>query len=215
MVIDGSIHSDQMLISQARAGGRAAFDQLVERYFGTVWAIAYARMGRRDSADDLAQEVFLVAWLHLQSLSDPSRFAGWLSQITYHRTTDWIRQQQQRSKLVELVPIENLDCAGSIAKESAMERNEEDQLVRKAVFDLPAQQREIVLLKFTEGLNQNQIADRLEVHPGTVGRTLQRALTSLRRSLTAFGDDSIATLRPSQNAAAKTTALLSSVAAMS
>src|ERR1700678_1296108 len=144
MLVENAIQSDKMLISEARGGRRAAFDQLIERYFGTVWAIAYSRMGRRDSADDLAQEVFLVAWLHLQSLSDPSRFAGWLSQITYHRATDWIRQQQQRSKLVEMVPIENLDRAGPVAEESAMERNEEDRLVRKAVFDLPQQQREIV-----------------------------------------------------------------------
>jgi len=97
--MNGLTSSDESLISEACGGRRAAFDQLVERYFGTVWAIAYARMGRRDSADDLAQEVFLVAWLHLQSLSDQSRFAGWF-------TSNGLRRLRPRQLLRQSPPTQ-------------------------------------------------------------------------------------------------------------
>lgn len=207
--------SDANLVAAARAGDKQAFASLVDRYFGTVWSIAYARLGEAALADDLAQEVFLIAFLHLDSLCDARRFAGWLSQITQHRAIDWLREKQRSSKLVAMVPVDNLAGASASVEEPAMDKEEQRQAVRSAVFALPPQQREIVLLKFAEGLNQAEIANRLEVHPATVGRQLEKALAMMRRSLQASVEDSLSRLRPSRQVAVRTAALVVAAAAMS
>src|SRR5690242_16193696 len=93
--------ADADLVAQAKGGSREALSALVYRYHGTVWAIAYARLRDRDAADDLAQEVLLVSLLHLGELTDPSRYAAWLSQITHHRSADWLRRKRRRSELLE------------------------------------------------------------------------------------------------------------------
>ena len=208
--------SDAKLVTAARSGDRQAFARLVDRYFGTIWAIAYARLGNRAVADDLAQEVFLVAMLHLDSLTDPSLFAPWAGQIARNRAIDWLRHEQRSSKLVAMVPVEELANTRADVQESPMEREEEAQAVRNAVFALPEEQREIVLLKYVEGLNQTEIAQRLQVHPATIGRQLEKALAAMRDSMTSLLETSISQkMRASPHAALRATALVAAVAGMS
>ncbi len=175
----------ESLVMKARAGDRAAFSGLVERYFGTVWAIAYARLREWQAAEDLTQEVFVLALLHINSLSDPRRFAGWLSRIAQHRAIDWIRSGNRSSQLVAMVPTAGMNDrpADGQSPEHAMEKEEQNQAVREAIFALPPEQGEIVMLHFSEGLSKKEIADRLEVHPGTIGRQLARAFKAMRGSL--------------------------------
>lgn len=207
--------NDDALVAAARASDPEAFPRLVERYFGTVWAIAYARLGRTESADDLAQEVFLMAFLHLRDLSDPGRFAGWLSQITHNRAANWLRGKQRSSRLVAMVELDDLADRAVQSAEPAMDQNEQHQAVRDAVLALPEQQRELVLLHFAEGLSHKQIADRLEVHPATVGRQLDKALATLRRSLGSWIEQSIKPLRAPRQQLARTMLAVGAVAAMS
>src|ERR1700722_13728595 len=107
MMSDREMEStSESLVMKARAGDRAAFSELVERYFGTVWAIAYARLREWQAAEDLTQGGFVLALLHINSLSDPRRFAGWLSRIAQHRAIDWIRSGNRSSRLVAMVTME-------------------------------------------------------------------------------------------------------------
>jgi RNA polymerase sigma factor (sigma-70 family) len=175
----------ESLVTKSRAGDRTAFSELVERYFGTVWAIAYARIRQWQAAEDLTQEVFVLALLHINTLSDPKRFPGWLSQIAQHRAIDWIRSGKRSSQLVAMVPAASMNDrpASGESQEQAMDRETQSHAVREAIFALPPEQSEIVLLHFNEGLSKKEIADRLDVHPGTVGRQLTRALKAMRGSL--------------------------------
>lgn len=207
--------SDATMVSAARGGDKEAFSRLVERHFGMVWAIAYSRLARPETADDVAQEVFLMALLHLNDLLDANRFAGWLSQITHHRAVDWLRRKQSSSRLVAMVPIEDLAHRAAAAEESAMDQEERHQAVRDAVFALPEDQREVVLLHFAEGLSKTQIAQRLEVHPGTVARRLEKALVSVRTALDVEIQQAIRPMRSSRQIAARTAVLAGTVAAMS
>jgi RNA polymerase sigma-70 factor (ECF subfamily) len=203
--------TDETLVTAARGGDRQAFGRLVERYFSTVWTMAYARLRRRSCADDVAQEVFLVAFLRLESLSDGRRFGGWLGRITRNRAVDWLRQKQRSSQLVAMVSMESLEDV-TAAQDPAMDQEEEHQAVRDAIFALPQAQREIVLLRFAEGLNHTQIAQRLEIHPVTVGRHLEKAMATMRTTLESVVEESVQELKPSRRAIVQTTALAAAVA---
>src|SRR5712692_9221429 len=70
------------LVELARAGDRAAYGELVERFRATVYAVAMARLRNPAEAEELTQEVFLHGMKKLAQLRDPACFAGWLRQIT-------------------------------------------------------------------------------------------------------------------------------------
>src|SRR5262249_52770314 len=73
------VAEDRRLVLLARGGDRAAFEALVAKYAGVVRSLTAARLGRGADAEDAAQDAFLRAFERLPRLSDPERFAGWLS----------------------------------------------------------------------------------------------------------------------------------------
>ena len=207
--------NDAQLVEAARSGDQIACGALVERHFGMAWWIAYARLRNREAADELAQEVFLLALLHLDELLDGKRFAGWLSQIAHHRVIDWLRCKQTCSRVVQMVPLASLAEHVAAEQRHTLEQEEEHQAVRDALFALPEGQRELILLHFAEGLSQKEIADRLEVHPGTVGRKLQKAMAQMRSALESMIKESVRPMRVSPRTVARATLISAAVGGMS
>lgn len=97
---------DSALVWQATAGDPGAYDALVERYFGSVYAVAYARLKHRESAEDLAQEVFLRSYLNIGALRDGQLFGLWVCRLARNLSIDWLRRGIRASRLIQLVPME-------------------------------------------------------------------------------------------------------------
>lgn len=210
---------DEQAVKAALAGNMRAFDELVERYFGMIYMIAYAHLGDRHSAEDLAQEAFLRAYLHLANVDPPSRFSAWLSQIVRNLARDWLKREQRISSLVARVAGEQgLDVvADSHTPDPSheSERCEMHKALRNAMIRLPVEQREIVLLHYAVQLDKKQIAERLGVHPGTVGRQMDRALQSLRGILEEALGEAAVSLNPPRAAVVRTVALVAAVTSLS
>jgi RNA polymerase sigma factor (sigma-70 family) len=210
--------SDAELVRETLEGHRAAFDALIERHFGLVYVIALARLDDPERAEDLAQEVFLRSYVHLAQLNPPSKFPAWLSRIARNLAIDWLRRGQRASRLLPMIPMEALpgEIADPKAKgvREAMAETEESQTLQRALSALPHDQREIVMLRFTEGLSQSEIADRLGLHQTTVSRVIKRALASLRGQLEPILRETGPSLRPSVRATVKTVAAIAAFEAM-
>src|SRR5687767_7011958 len=97
---------DGELVTMAVAGRAEAFEALIHRYFTRVHAIAYAHLRDAEAAEDLAQEVFLRAYLKLRDLHNPAVFAPWITQMTRNEAISWLRSQVRRSRLVKMIPLE-------------------------------------------------------------------------------------------------------------
>ncbi len=211
--------NDEELVRAVLAGNVRAFDQLVERYFGMVYAIAYAWLGHRETAEDLAQEVFLRVYLYLGNLKQPSRFSSWLSQITRNLAIDWQRRGQRASRLIPMVPLDDrtAEVPYAMAKgaRERMEEKERDSAVRTEILKLPPELREMVLLHFTEELSIKEIAKRVGIHQSTVKYRIKKALATMRRSLEPILHESAPALRASKKATIRTIAIIGTAAAMS
>jgi RNA polymerase sigma factor (sigma-70 family) len=174
-------------VGRVTGGETRAFERLVHRYHGTVYSIALSYLRRREAAEELTQEVFLRAWLHLGSLKSAQMFLPWVLRMTRNLAVDWLRHERRSSTLVQLVPLE--DDALEVAdphRTNACEMlatTEEHMALQQAVFELPADQRELVLLHYAEDMSRSDIARRLQVHPSSVGRKLGTALFALRVQL--------------------------------
>ncbi|MCK4752619.1 MAG: RNA polymerase sigma factor [Planctomycetes bacterium] len=206
---------DAKLVSLARGGDVRAFEHLVECHLPMVHAIAYARMGNAKTAEDLTQEAFLRAHLYLDSLNDAARFAAWLARITRNLAVSWQRSGQADSHLVSKVPLDELANKKVKGAGQIMEAGEQASAVHGAIFNLPTEQREMVMLHYFEGFNKNEIAERLEVHPATVGRQLKKALAVMKHSLEPILRDAAPVFRASSRLRVRTIALIGAVSILS
>ncbi|MEX2465393.1 MAG: sigma-70 family RNA polymerase sigma factor [Gemmatimonadota bacterium] len=171
--------TDRELVRRAREGDAPAFGLLVKRYQRPAYAVALSVVGKHEDAEDAAQEAFLVALERLEECRNPDRFGGWLLTIVRNRSKNLIRRESLRE--TDEVP------PGARSNTRTPDRVTEDaelrRLLEEAMQDLPEVQREIVMLHDLEGWKHREIAERLDLPPGTVRSHLHFARKALREAL--------------------------------
>ncbi len=170
---------DGELVQRARRGDERAFGLLVQKYGRAAYAVAYSVTGRREEAEDAAQESFLVALQRLEECRSPERFAGWLMTIVRNRSRNLVRRESLRD--TDPVPLSASTRLPTPDRDA--ERSELQAVLRDALDKLPEVQREIVLLHDLEGWKHREIADRLGIPSGTVRSHLHFARRALRDTL--------------------------------
>jgi RNA polymerase sigma-70 factor (ECF subfamily) len=174
---------DGDLVRLARDGDRAAFRLLVERHLPMARARAARQCPQPDDADDAVQDAFLQAFLGLDRLRDPDRFAGWLGGIV----ANVCRAQRRRAPLTLLGDWpETLHPSSAESLPSAEDLDRADVLSR-AVAGLPPGQRHAVTLYYYADQPAGQIAGT----PGAAKASLHRARRRLREYITAHRPDLI------------------------
>lgn len=172
------------LVNAARQGDLAAFNQLVLRYQGQAYNVAYRVVGHADLAADATQDAFLKAYKSLGSLRG-ELFRPWLLRIVTNSCYDKLRavQRQRTSNLDDLVEDEEhsvqlLDHGES--PQERVERQELGQYIQWALSRLPEDQRTAVILSDIEGLAYEEIAVVMGTSLGTVKSRLSRARSKMR-----------------------------------
>ena len=217
----GNEPSNADLVCAAQAGSASAFEKLVMRHCGLVYSIALSYLRSPEPAEDLSQEVFLHVFLRIKDLREPAAFTVWLSRAARNRARDWQRNGQRASRLAQMVSLEAAPelhprLQRSQEARDAAEDAEERAMLSDAIFRLPEEQRELVLLHYMENLDRKQIAERLGAHPSTIGRQLQKAVGALKASLEpALRKQVSASFAPSPRLALRTAGLVGAAAAMS
>ncbi|MFG0243084.1 MAG: RNA polymerase sigma factor [Phycisphaerales bacterium JB054] len=162
-----------------RAGGgdREAFAVLYRRHVSMVHGVVLARLGRagRSEAEDVTQEVFVVAWRRLGELRDGAAVGAWLVSIARSRAADWARASGRRSAR-ELV-------SGGAAGSEVSGRDPRTDEVLAMVWALPEKYREVLVLRFVVGMTGGQIGMCLRMSPGAVRVNLHRGVGRLRAAM--------------------------------
>ncbi len=143
-----------------------------------VHAMALTRTANTWHAEDLTQDTFLRAWQHYQQLSawEPVAQRGWLIRTLRNLTTD----EWRRARLAEKAPA--ADPAGDDPAQADLRLDLADALRGLADVD-----RDIVLLRYVEGMNSRQIGEAVGMPEGTVRRRLSESRTALAESLAQWG----------------------------
>ena len=174
---------------EAREGGRAAFAELVRRHHLQVLALSRSMLGDDAEADDAAQEVFLKAWRALGRFAGDSGFGTWLYRIASNHCLDLLRQRSRRrtESLDELVEGEG-DALERVLGSSAgpSDALEAADLGARVLASLPEEQRLALVLRETQGLRYDEIAQVMGCSVDSVKARLRRAREGLEKSLRHF-----------------------------
>ena len=163
--------------SSARAGVRPDLEQVFRADYPRVVAVAARVLGSRDQAEDVAQEVFLA---FSRSSVPTAEAGGWLSVAAAHTALNLIRAGRRRTAREEHAG--NAPSAAPDVADAVVTRDETRQ-VRTALGRLPRKQAVAVVLRHS-GLSYAEVAAALDMSPGSVGTTVRRAESALRKELT-------------------------------
>ncbi|MGH7507187.1 MAG: RNA polymerase sigma factor, partial [Longimicrobiales bacterium] len=153
--------TDLELVGRARNGDSAAFGSLVRRHYDAAFAVALARVGSREDAEDACQDAFITALQRLDECRQPERFRAWVLQIVRNRAHNVRRHQSLRSG----PPLDRAGLLHDPGQNPARdaERAELRGRLSEAMRTLTPTQREVLLLHDAEGLRHREIASALGI----------------------------------------------------
>jgi len=175
--------AEREAIEACRRGEREAFDRLVERYQRDVYRLCYRYVNDHEDANDLAQEVFIKMYRHLNGFRDGQAFLPWLLRLARNCCIDRIRSRKARP-LDLTVTTEGVERASTDASpEQSLLEDARRSLLYRALATLTATSREIVLMKDVQQLRLAEISTRLGLPLGTVKSRSNRARSELAKAV--------------------------------
>lgn len=179
------------MVERALTGDAEAFGELVRRWERRIFALTYGMLGREEDARDATQETFLAAFRNLRGFRGEAKVSSWLHRIAVNQCIT----RQRRAKVRGEAPLDDEQAKGtgnfaaplSYSPARVVEGRQATRAVRRALYTLPIELRQVVVMKEFEDLTFREIADALDLPLSTVKSRLYTALKQLEMRLQKFG----------------------------
>ena len=150
------------LIKAAAAGDIESFGKLCGRYYSAMVAISYSILSDHQLAEDAAQETFARALVNFKKLKDPNRFAHWLAAIC-------------RNVAKDMLSIRKKTPENEALSQTKQDTNDNVQHINRAIDRLPSAMKELVVMRYYDGLSYEQISSVLGISKASINGRLTRA----------------------------------------
>ena len=172
--------SDFELVEKLQKGDLDAFDQIFKKYGDRLFGFALSYLKSKEETEGLVQDVFLKIWENRKNLKKESSLKSYLFTIAYHDMCRLFRKKQIHEKFLEEKGFaENT----TINLEEQLEYKATLEQVDRLIEKLPEKQRIIFIKSRKEGKSTREIAEEMNLAPGTVDNNISAALKFLRKHL--------------------------------
>lgn len=174
---------ERLLLRRIANGDRVSFQELHHRFAGLIFATAHHVLRDHQDTEDVTQEVFLNIWkkasLYHEGKGEP---LTWVSSLARNRAIDRLRAKERRAKLRDAVQADPASVTPAEIRDASelASLRERGHIVRSAVMQLNAEQRQVIKMAYFAGLSQSQIAQKIDAPLGTVKARMRRGLGKLR-----------------------------------
>jgi RNA polymerase sigma-70 factor (ECF subfamily) len=183
--------ADAELVASSLAGREDSFEELVRRYQRPITAYVYRMTNNYDAALDVAQEIFIKVYNSRARYKTEFKFSTWIYKIAHNAAIDHLRRNSNGECSLDLEiedetferPIESSLASPEVERERSEWRGE----IQKVVQRLPAAYRELILLRHSQDLSYDEIAEITNLPLGTVKNRLFRARELMRDLLVERG----------------------------
>lgn len=176
--------SDALIVRRVLGGDTEAFRALVDRYHDDAVRYASHLLGDHAEAEDAVQDTFLRAYRYLASYQERDKFRAWLWRILVNRCRTRLSERPRRPVPCETSVITQLVDANAPSPDDALDRAFLRDELSRALAALPADQREAVVLHFTEGLSYPEMSAVTGTGVSALKMRVHRACDRLRTLLT-------------------------------
>jgi RNA polymerase sigma-70 factor (ECF subfamily) len=177
--------SDSQIIERTLGGEPEAFNVLVHRWERQIYGLTLRMLGRDEEAKDATQETFLSAYRNLSKFRGEAKFSSWIYRIALNICNTKLRSRSKSTISIEEqweasgfeIPADTEDLSGNLQREQIADH------VRRALQGLPAEMRQVIIMKEYEGLKFSEIAEILGIPLSTVKTRMYTGLSELRKRL--------------------------------
>ncbi len=179
--------TDEQLVELAIADNADAFGVIVSRWERKIFALCFGMLAREEEAKDAAQETFISAYRNLKNFRGEAKVSSWLHRIAVNQCLTFKRRTKSRSESY-LDDEENTEdkvfvASPTYSPSKLTEKSERTALIRQAVSSLPADLKEVIVMKEFQDMTFQEISDNLDLPLSTVKSRLYTALKQLRMKL--------------------------------
>lgn len=188
---------DATLVSQAVAGDRDAFGQIVARYQSLICSLAYSATGSLTRSEDLAQETFVVGWRELAKLREPAKLRSWLCGIARNRIGKALRRdgREPAHAAESLDALADSRAPGPLPPDQTISR-EEEAILWRSLEQIPQTYREPLVLFYREHHSIERVADELDLTEDAAKQRLSRGRRMLHEQVLAFVEGALERTNP-------------------
>ena len=183
--------SERRFIERLRRRDERAFNELVEAYEYRVYRLVYRMLGRRDEAEDMAQEVFVQVFKSIGQFRGDSKLSTWVYRIATNLCKNRIKYlsrrhdgaQEEFDSMADRAPLTRAKgvTSGDVARPDQMvEAFQAEGIVQSCLAELEHDAREVLVLRDIEELSYEEIAEIAGIADGTVKSRIHRARTTLK-----------------------------------
>ena len=198
--LEGTLNTlaDEELVRRAQDGDERAFGEMVSRYEAKVYSLALKMVRNPEDAEDILQDTFLRAYRGIKSFKGDSTFSTWIYRITANSALMRLRKKQLPTVSIE--DAEERETPVAIADwgpgpvEQVLNR-ELQQLMDEAIEALPAEFRQVFVLRDIEELSNTEVADILDLSVAAVKSRLHRARLKVRNRLAPYFTEQVRSKR--------------------
>ncbi|SDX74224.1 RNA polymerase sigma factor, sigma-70 family [Tepidimicrobium xylanilyticum] len=179
----GDMDQDLQLIKQVLAGNKAAFEKIVEKYKGYVFAIIFNFVKDHYEVESIAQEVFLQIYISLPEFKFDN-FKGWISRITANKAIDWKRKKQSKFREETMEYMEAIADREKIGEyktpEDLLIEKEHREKIRRVCKNIPSIYENVIIKYYFQEKSYEEIAEEEGITVKTVASRLYRGRNILR-----------------------------------
>lgn len=178
--------TDETLVALAQGGDRSALEMLLERQYPVVTVLCRRLCGNHHDAQDCAQNALIAISRNLPRFDGRAKFSTWAYRVATNACLDELRRRRRRPHLGlvdDHAVSSDLSPTRAEGPEDAAVRSEQRGALQRALDDLPVEFREPLVLRDVAGLDYAEIADALDIAPGTVRSRISRGRSRLARAL--------------------------------
>ena len=179
--------TDETLVLLTLSGEQKAYEDLVVRHQNSVIAVANSVVKNQFMAEDSAQDAFVTAWMKLNTLAEPSKFAPWVRKIAKNCALNTVRRYRGIMPLDQLENCEISDFQSADPEKAYIDK-ESNCEIRQGLEKLPEKVKKIIQLYYFEGLSILEIATEMSISEGTVKWQLNDGRKRMRKELCAMNE---------------------------
>jgi RNA polymerase sigma-70 factor (ECF subfamily) len=187
------LKDENELVKKAKDGDRTAFDALVKNCARDIYNLCLRLSGNKAAAEDIAQDAFISAYKNMARFEQKGAFGGWVYRIAVNAWKNRVRYEKRRfffkhDSLDEAMETEDGQMQRQLpgdgpAPDSDIERGQKSERIRKALSELGAEAKEMIVLRDMEELSYEEISGMTGLPLGTVKSRIARAREALRVKL--------------------------------
>lgn len=182
---DGAI-SDEEVVRRVLDGEKALFEIIMRRYNRRLYRVSRSILGSDTEAEDVMQDAYVRAYIHLDQFDHRAKFSTWLTKIAVHESLARVRRRRRLVDMESLTDSDEVNTmfASSLPSPAQKVLTETLRMVLETAVDsLPDIYRSVFMLRDVEGISTAETAESLDISEEAVKVRLHRARSMLRREI--------------------------------